>query len=159
MSHEKDTYAGEYALYRHDNEVRAPLEAEIEKLRARLATAEAQVAAAQSERDMTRAMAAERAALRAGLAAAEEQLADANRGYSLLCDEEARLNDDLAAASRALEEMRQALKNAQYKSMMIVLSAVEAGEEREFIKWVQQEAKHIEKECAVAALLAPERPR
>ena len=79
---------------------------EIDALRARLATAEAQVAAAQSERDMTRAMAAERAALRAGLAAAEEQLADANRGYSLLCDEEARLNDDLAAARRALEEMR-----------------------------------------------------
>ena len=44
MSHEKDTYAGEYALYRHDNEVRAPLEAEIEKLRTRLAAAEEQVA-------------------------------------------------------------------------------------------------------------------
>jgi len=57
-------------------------------------------------------------------------------------------------AERRLEEARAALKHARYKSMMIALSTVEAGEEREFIEWVQQEAKHIEKECAVAALLA-----
>jgi hypothetical protein len=65
----------------------------------------------------------------------------------------------VATHARRLEEMRQALKHVRYKSMMIALSTVEAGEEREFIEWVQQEAKHIEKECAVAALLAPERPR
>src|SRR5690349_10515505 len=45
----------------------------------------------------------ERDTARQALAAAEEQLADANRGYSLLCDEEARLNDDLAAARHALD--------------------------------------------------------
>ena len=99
-------------------------------------------------------------ALRTRLAAAEEQLADANRGYSLLCDEEARLNDDLAAARRALERaskfidytVREWLPN-EHTNCGIDSGCAHGAMEREMFERLDAEVD------AITHLLAPERPR
>ena|SRR5690242_11105190 len=100
--------------------------------------------------------------LRTRLAAVEAQLADANRGYSLLCDEEARLNDDLAAARRALEEFKEYHEWVLDKlNGPVALAAAHGWRESED---VVHEGKRRRAELGYVspyerALLAPERPK
>jgi hypothetical protein len=89
--------------------------------------------------------------LRTRLAAAEEQLADANRGYSLLCDEEARLNDDLAAARRALDTAQEDARQGWASMHAVEQTAADAIMERDAVRRALEEATrdHLIALCAL----------